>query len=1014
MDGDLESIFDAAMRLEPVARERFLDDACAGDPVLRAKVDALLDADAGGGDFLRTPIPKDAGPATVPASPDDVTVATPATANPGADAMASRERAGERIGQYTLREQLGEGGFGTVWLADQHEPVRRQVALKIIKLGMDTGQVIARFEQERQALALMDHPNIAKVLDAGATVSGRPYFVMELVRGEPITTYCDRQNLTTRERLDLFAMTCLAVQHAHQKGVIHRDLKPSNVLVAMQDGSPVPKVIDFGIAKATTARLTEETMFTRLGQFVGTPEYMSPEQAEAGSLDVDTRSDVYSLGVMLYELLTGTTPFESVMLRRAGFGEIQRIIREEDPPRPSTRLHELTTPRTGGKALASGDGGSLDAEGAGDGTEPGRSVEAIARDRRTDPRALGRFLRGDLDWIVMKALEKDRGRRYESASGFEADVRRYLSGAPVIAAPPSSVYRARKFIRRYRASVATAGLVCASLVIGMVGFAWQMRVAQGERDEADRERTRAVAAEADAEARARDLKLVADFQTSMLAQVDPTEAGERLSASVASKLGRALEREGVPVEGGVRERRLDAFLSEWGRVNATDLARELIDETILRPAVGAVERFADQPVVDAQLRQVLADRYRDLSLYDAAAPLQTAALAARRAALADDHADTIYSVESAGLLLHAQGRFDEASPYLRETLERRERILGREHPETLRAMINLGDLLREQDKLDEAEPFYRTYLDVSARVLGESDVRRIGGLSNMATLLQSQRRLDEAEVYAEQAMVQRRAVLGDDDPSTLIAIGNYGNLLRDAGRPDEAVPYLYESMEGRRRVLGEKHMLTLNAINNYAVLMRRQGNLAEAEVYLRETYEALDELLGPDHPGTMTLMNNLGAILRQQGKLTEAEPMVRLSLERRRANLGPEHRGTLLTSITMASLLVGLDRPQEAVDLLVSIDAALQRAFDGGDAWQYGEARTVLGQARVALADYDEAEADLLKAHALLEGVSETRTREFRAALEALRMLYEARNGAGDDARADRWRRRLEALGSAG
>ena len=357
------------------------------------------------------------------------------------------------IGRYRLLQVLGEGGFGTVYQAEQREPVRRQVALKLIKLGMDTRAVIARFEAERQALAVMDHPNIARVFDAGATDTGRPYFVMELVRGVPITHYCDTHNLSTGERLELFIKVCNAVQHAHTKGIIHRDLKPSNVLVSIHDGKPVPKVIDFGIAKATIGRLTDMTLVTEHRQLIGTPEYMSPEQAEMTGLDIDTRTDVYSLGVLMYELLTGTTPFESSRLRSAGYSAIQRIIREEEPPRPSARLSVLMS--------------SLAEQRTRTDSGTNSRIEEIAKRRRTDPGHLRRQLRGDLDWIALKALEKDRTHRYETASDLAADLQRHLNHEPVLARPAGTAYRVRKFIRRHKLGAGAAAVVAASLLLGL-------------------------------------------------------------------------------------------------------------------------------------------------------------------------------------------------------------------------------------------------------------------------------------------------------------------------------------------------------------------------------------------------------------------------------------------------------------------------------------------------------------------------------------------------------------------
>jgi serine/threonine protein kinase/Flp pilus assembly protein TadD len=427
-----ESIFLEALGMDDLhERAQFLDRACAGDTVQRERIEKLLATHPEAGNFLEQPVSPLGG--TIDEAPAAVCQAVLGSEQPGL----------VLAGQYKLLEQIGEGGMGRVWMAQQTEPVKRLVALKLIKAGMDSKQVIARFEAERQALALMDHANIARVLDAGTSGAGRPYFVMDLVKGVPITKYCDEHHLTPRQRLELFVPVCSAVQHAHQKGIIHRDLKPSNVMIALYDGKPVPKVIDFGIAKATGQQLTERTLVTGFGAVVGTLEYMSPEQAELNQLDIDTRSDIYSLGVLLYELLTGTTPLDRKHLKAGALLEVLRIIREEEPPRPSTRLSE-----------------SKD------------TLPSISAQRQTEPAKLARLVRGELDWIVMKAIDKDRNRRYETANGFAQDIQRYLADEPVQACPPSAWYRFGKFARRNKGRLAATGLILFFIAVLAGIFGW--------------------------------------------------------------------------------------------------------------------------------------------------------------------------------------------------------------------------------------------------------------------------------------------------------------------------------------------------------------------------------------------------------------------------------------------------------------------------------------------------------------------------------------------------------------
>jgi serine/threonine protein kinase/Tfp pilus assembly protein PilF len=1003
MAGKAQEVFENAVDLAGAEREAFLRGACGEDRSLRAEIDGLLRAFERGAGFLDSPT------AAVPGS----TIATAAA--------PIRETPGTHIGPYRLLQLIGEGGFGSVFMAEQEKPVSRKVALKIIKLGMDTRAVIARFEAERQALALMDHPNIARVLDAGATETGRPYFVMELCKGESIVEYCDKNSLNIHDRLELFAQVCQAVQHAHTKGIIHRDIKPSNILVSTQDGRPHAKVIDFGIAKATASKLTEKTLFTEHRAFIGTPEYMSPEQAE-GSLDIDTRTDVYSLGVLLYELLTGTTPFNSNELRSAAYAEIQRIIREVEPPKPSTRLSHNTD-----------------------------TLASVAAKRHVEPRKLGTIIRGELDWIVMKALEKDRARRYETTNGLAMDVRRYLSGEAVLAAPPSTTYRFRKFVRRHRAQVAAAALVSAALLLGLAGTAWQTKVASDQAAAAKKAEADANTARDAEKTRSDELKQVSDFQTKMLAQVDPTTAGMRLTEDVNRRFAAALEKAKVPET--QRAALTNEFRGDWARVNATDAATALIDETILKPAVKAIdEQFKDQPIVDAQLRQALADRYRDLGLFDAAFPLQDSALKTRRRLLGEEHLDTIESIRNLGLLLKAQGKLaesepscrealekygrvleeehpytlnaidnlgclllaqgklDQAEPYLREALEKRRRVLGEERADTIMSIFSMGGLLKAQGKLDQAEPYFREALKKSRRTLGEKHANTIASLNGMGFLLQAQGKLDQAELYYREALEKRRRVLGEEHPDTIVSIGNVGNVLLNQGKLAEAEPFLREALEKYRRVLGEEHPATLNAmdimgglllnqgkldqaepyfrealatrrrvlgerhpdtlgsINNMGHLLWVEGNFAEAEGYFREALEMGRSVLGEEHPDTLLFINNVGYVLKSQGKLAEAERYLRESLEKSRRVLGEKHPDTI-SSIANVGLLL------QAQGKLAEAEAYLREALE--------TSRSALGEESLATLNSINNLASLLQ----LEGKLAEAETYYREALEKVRRV---------------------------
>jgi serine/threonine protein kinase/tetratricopeptide (TPR) repeat protein len=645
-----------------------------------------------------------------------------------------------RVGNYRLRQRVGVGGMGEVWEADQLEPVRRRVAFKVIKAGMDSKQVVARFEAERQALAMMDHPAVAKVFDAGTTPQGRPYFVMEFVRGVPITEHCDRHRLSTRERLELFCKVCEGVQHAHQKAIIHRDLKPSNVLVTEQEGKRLPKIIDFGVAKATARKLTEKTMFTELGVLIGTPEYMSPEQAELTGEGVDTRTDVYSLGVILYELLVGALPFDPKELRSGGFEGIRKKIREEEPRKPSTRLSTL------------GD----------------RSTES-ARCRRVDLPTLQRQLRGDLDWITMKALEKDRSRRYGSPMELAADIGRYLADEPVLASPPSVAYRSRKFVRRHKVGVAAGLVVALAIVLGMavaaVGFLRAKRAEYQAREEAE------------------TAQQVSEFMTGLFKGSDPTVAqGETLTV------------------------------------------REVLD----RGAKRLETDLADQPEVRARLLTTIGRVYTNLGLFENAASLQESALTLQRELLGNQHNETTRSMMGLGWMYFRLGRLDEAGELFHEAYETRRRVFGEDDPDTLWALHYTGTLEQHRGNLDEAERIYLNVLEGERRVLGSDDYKTMATVNNLADLYATCGRYDEAQQLHRQNLDARRRALGEDHPLAIRTMLELAGVLMVQGLPAEAESLTRKALERTQRVLPEEHWQTRLAVHTLACLVARRGEHAEA------------------------------------------------------------------------------------------------------------------------------------------------------------------------------------------
>jgi serine/threonine protein kinase/tetratricopeptide (TPR) repeat protein len=856
----IDRIFWEAAKLRSAEeRDAYLEQACGGDSALRQRVEQFLQARSKAENFLESPPPVLAA-----------TVDEPLT-----------ERPGTVIGPYKLLEQIGEGGMGLVFVAEQLQPLRRKVAVKIVKPGMDSKQVLARFEAERQALALMDHPHIAKVLDAGSTAAGRPYFVMELVHGIPLTDYCDQARLSIPERLRLFIPVCRAVQHAHQKGIIHRDLKPSNVLVSSHDGVPVPQVIDFGVAKALAQPLTERTLHTGYAQLVGTPLYMSPEQAEFNPHGVDTRSDVYSLGVVLYELLTGTTPFAQEQLHGAGFEELRRLLRDEEPPRPSARLSTL-----GAEACTT-----------------------VSQRRGVDGRRLGQLLHGELDWIVMKTLEKDRNRRYESASALAADVQRYLDDEPVQACPPSTAYRVRKFVRRHKGPVVAAALVLLTLAVGIIGTTWGMvraQAAAAERQKAEqlaeRDRDAASAAEADTSA-------FSDFLvTHVLAVARPkgVQGGLGIDVTVAQALEAA--------EGSLQE----VFT---GRPKAEATARHALGVTCrnLGRYTKAVEHL--QRAKELREQELGPDAEETLASGNSLAVALLAAgqiqdglllheqvLEKQKATLGLDHPDTLRNMASFAAAYGAAGRVHEALVLHEQVLEKQKATLGPDHPDTLQSMDHLA-LAQDSVVLQEQ------VVERRKAILGPDHNDTLESVRNLARVYGSAGRMPEAVSLYEQVLAKRRATLGPDHPETVSSINDLGFAYFYSGRLQEAAALHQQALEKHRATLGPDHPSTLASMNNLAVAYGNLGRLQDAVVLQEHVLEKEKAMLGPDHPDTILSMKNLAYAYLKLGRWQDAIALFEQTLEKRKAKFGLKHGGTLLSMQDLADAYLASGRSQDAMAL---------------------------------------------------------------------------------------------------
>jgi non-specific serine/threonine protein kinase/serine/threonine-protein kinase len=875
----IKEIVGGALELDASRRPAFLDEVCSGDDKLRAEVESLLSAHAEAGDLSESAFRTEV-------------FDTPSVS--------------KVLGPFRLVKKLGEGGMGQVWLAEQTVPVRRTVALKLIKAGMYDDSALRRFQSERQSLAIMDHPAIAKVFDAGATPDGQPYFAMEYVPGVSITSYCDEKKLKIRDRLELFIRACEGVQHAHQKAIIHRDLKPANILVVEVDGKPMPRIIDFGLAKTITPYLSGESMNTLAGSFVGTPGYMSPEQTDPGVQDVDTRTDVYSLGVVLYELLTGFLPFDAAQWKKLPLEELLRCLREEDPPLPSTKVST-----------------TLDAS------------ASNAQARGTEPPQLVSTLRGDLDWITLKALDKDRNRRYGTPSEIVADIQRYLKNEPILARPASAGYRLQKYVRRHRAAVSIA----AGLFLLLTGFAVlqavQLRRITRERDRADR---------------------VAQFMTNMFTVSNPSEArGNTITArEILDKASKDINT-GLSQDLELQASMLDLMGRVYGHLGLYAKAQELLSPALdirrrvlgprnpdtlwsmvnLGNALSDQAKFPEadklyQEVIDtgrrvgppARRRVIAAMNNLALNLMDEgrvadAEKMQRDVVETQRRSLGPEAADTLTSISNLALTVRSQGHFADAVNLDRQVLEARRRTLGSDHPDTLRSAANLTlDLIDEQGHDAEAEQLIRPTLDAQRRIVGPEHPDTLVSMDALSNALSQQKKYAEAEAVTRQELEILNRTRGPEHPRTLRAISNLATVLDQEGNHAEAARQFRELWAIQSHVRGPEHPDTLLSETNLAAALLGAKQLDEAEKLARNALAVEHRTLGDENPLTLDQMFILSNILQQLGRSTEAETLLRGAKDHQSKLYGIDNPKTALSTYTLGAWAALRGNREKALGLL--------------------------------------------------------------------------------------------------
>ena len=855
-----EQLFLEVVELPFESRAEYLASACGDDDTLRVRVESLLRANDRADGFLEPLVPP---PSTVISKNNHLLATTNDFIH---DLSASNEDfAGRCIGRYRLTGVLGEGGMGTVYAADQFEPVHRAVAVKVIRPGMDSASILNRFEAERQALALMDHPNIARILDGGVTDERRPYFVMERVIGRPLTEYCDKHRLSTASRLELFETVCAAVQHAHQKGIIHRDLKPSNILVETRDGKPCPKVIDFGIAKALRGSLTDHSIHTEAGFVIGTREYMSPEMADPSSADIDTRSDVYSLGVILYELLTGRTPFEPARLRQTSMLECLRIIREEEPPAPSSRLKNAET--------------LLD----------------IAARRDTEPERLIRQVRGELDWIVTKALEKDRTRRYESPSAFAEDLRRHLANEPILAGPVTRMYRLRKFVRRNRPMVIAGGMVLGALVTGATAATVGL--------------VEAVAARTLSDQRFEDLRIEK-------AKVEAAKTDAE-NAEVRAVKDRDLARGAVADSNAFNSFVIDSILT----ASLPEKERDGLGKSItLADAIAAAEpsletAFADRPVAEARARRTIARTWQKLGRYPEAEVQYLRAIALQQQHLGADAPDTLDTLIGRLLLLLEMSRYAEARQLGEELVPRVIAVFGPDHEGSLQTRIHLSQVYLALGDVAKALPMVRELHEHCTRVLGPEHSKTLSTLNSLGMGLASTKRWIEAQAVFENLVRLRKVVSGPDHPLTITARLNHGHSLQNGGQLQAALDVYTDAKQRGLAILGDKHLTTLTICDNLAALYSEMGRRKDALELCEWTLDRKQVALGRGHRSTVASLVNLASIYKSFGRFADALPLQVEALDWYTKNIPNSPRTpAVMYNLGHTYHLVG--RPADALPLL--------------------------------------------------------------------------------------------------